>query len=113
MLLKGCHCMDLERYVCETLLLNDCGILNLDTSSGDGTHWVMRLKKCKNKLYFGSYEVQPPSKLIAYLRSPIFYNSERVEQNGEVFFGHLCLFALEQLSLGNNLQAAITFLIQL
>ena len=25
--------------------LNKCGILNLDSSSGDGTHWVMWLKR--------------------------------------------------------------------
>ena len=66
-------------------------------------------KKCNDKFYFDSYEVQPPSDLIAYLKSPIFYNSERVQENGEVFCGHLCLFALKQLSLGNNLQAVIDF----
>ena len=83
--------------------LNECDILNLDSSSGDGTHWVMWFKKGKDKLYFDSYGVQPPSELIAYLKSPIFYNSERVQQNGVVFCGHLCLFSLKQLSLGNNL----------
>ena len=29
--------------------LNECDILNLDSSSGDGTHWVMWLKKSKDK----------------------------------------------------------------
>ena len=56
--------------------LNECGILNLDSSCGDGTHWVMWFKKGKDKFYFDSYGVQPPSELIAYLKSPIFYNSE-------------------------------------
>ena len=90
--------------------LNECGILNLDSSSGDGTQRVMRFKKGKNKLYFDSYGVQPPSELIAYLKSPIAFNSERVQQNGEVFCGHLCLFTLKQLSLGNNLQTVINYL---
>ena len=107
--------MDLEEYFCETLpnkvKLNECGILNLDSSSGEGTHWVMWFKKGKDKFYFDSYGAQPPSELIAYLKSPIFYNSERVQQNCEVFCGHLCLFALKQLSLGNNLQAVINYLI--
>ena len=40
--------------------------------SGDGTHWVMWFKKGKEKFYFDSYRVQPPSELIAYLKSPIF-----------------------------------------
>ena len=91
--------------------LNECGVLNLDSSSGDGTHWVMWFKKGKDKFYFDSYGVQPPSELIVYLKSPIFYNSERVQQNGEVFCGHLCLFVLTQLSLGNNLQTVINYLI--
>ena len=65
--------------------LNECGILNLDSSSGDRTHWVMWFKKGKDKFYFDSYGVQPPSELSAYLKSPTFYNSERVQQNSDVF----------------------------
>ena len=91
--------------------LNECGILNLDSSSDGGTHWVMWFKKGKEKFYFDSYGVQPLSELIAYLKLPIFYNSERVKQDGEVVCGHLCLFALKLLSLGNNLQAVINYLI--
>ena len=29
------------------LKVNECGILNLDTSSGDGTHWIMWFKKVR------------------------------------------------------------------
>ena len=65
--------------------LYECGILNLDSSSDD---WVMWFKKGKDKFYFDSYEVLSPSELIAYLESLIVYNSERVQQNGEVFCGH-------------------------
>ena len=71
--------------------LNECGILNLDSASGDGTPGVMWFKKGKEKFYFNSYGVQPPSELITYLKSPIFYNSERVQQYGKVVCGHLCL----------------------
>ena len=76
--------------------LNDCGILNLDSSSGDGTHLIMWFKKGKDKFYYDSYGVQTPRELIAYLKLPIFYNSERVQQNGEVRCPHLCLFALKE-----------------
>ena len=115
MLLKGCYCMDLDEYFCDTLpvkaKLNECGILNLESSCGDGIHWVMWFKKGKDKFYFDSYGVQPPSEMIAYLKSPILYNSERVQQNSEVLCGHLYLFPLKQLSPGNNLQAVINYLI--
>ena len=91
--------------------LNEWGILNLDSSSSDCMHWVMWCKNGKDKLYFDSYGVQSHSEMIAHLKSPIVYNSERVQQNGEVFCGHLCLFALKQLSLINNLQSVINYLI--
>ena len=71
----------------------------------------MWLKEGNDTFYFDSYGVQDPSELIAYLKSSIFYNSERVQQSGEVSCGYLCLFALKQLSLGNNLQAVINYLI--
>ena len=45
--------------------LNECRILNLDSSSGNGTHWLMWFKKYKERFYFDSYGVQPPSELIA------------------------------------------------
>ena len=35
--------------------INECGILNLDSSSGDGTHWVMQFKKGKEKFYFDNF----------------------------------------------------------
>ena len=90
--------------------LNECGILNLDSSSGDGTHWIILFKKGKDRFYFDSLKVHPPSELIAYIKSQIFDNSERVQQNGQVLCGHLCLFALKLLSLGNNVQAVINYL---
>ena len=118
MLLKSYHCMDLKGYFFRDTLpkkakLNECGILNLDSSSGDGTQWVMWFKKGKYKFYIDSNGVQPPSHLIAYLTSPIFYNSERVQLNGEIFCGHLCIFVLKQLSLGNSLLAEINDLMYL
>ena len=100
LLLNGFRGVFLRDALPKKTNLNECCILNLDSSSGDGTHWVMWFKKGKDKFYFDSYGVQPPSELNAYLKSPIFYNSERVQQNGEVFCGHLCLFTLKQLSLG-------------
>ena len=82
---RGVFC---EPHFLKNVKLNEYGILNLNSSSGDGTHWVVWFKKSKDKFYFDSYGVQPPSELTAYQKSPIFYSSERVQQNGEVFCGH-------------------------
>ena len=63
-------------FLRDTLLkkpkLKKSGILNLDSSSGDGIHWILCFKKGKDKFYFDSYGELPPSKLIAYLKLPMF-----------------------------------------
>jgi hypothetical protein len=85
----------------------ECGILNLDNSSGNGTHWVAWAKQGGTKYYFDSYGIQPPNELINYCKNPILYNSERIQPDGQVFCGHLCLYVLKQLSLGKQFQAVI------
>ena len=38
-------------YLPKRTKLSECGILNLDSSSGDGRHWVMSFMKGKEKFY--------------------------------------------------------------
>ena len=47
----------------------ECGILNLDSSNGRGTHWVAWFKNKEDKYYFDNYGVQPPNEMIKYLQS--------------------------------------------
>ena len=85
----------------------ECGILNLDDSSGTGTHWV-GWYKCRNqKYYFDSYGLQPPQEILKYLRSPILYNTEQVQQADQVFCGHLCLYVLKEITDGKDMQDVI------
>ena len=44
-----------ERHSSYKTKLNECDILKLVSSSGDGTHWVMWFNKGKDKFYFDSY----------------------------------------------------------
>ena len=87
-------------------LKRECGILNLDGVSGRGTHWICWYTNNDN-LYFDSFGVQPPNELIEYLSSPIFYNTEKIQPDGEVVCGHLCLYVLYRLSLGEGFQEII------
>ena len=82
----------------KVLLQRECGILNLDDNSGSGTHWVAWFKSDNLKYYFDSFGIQPPLELVSYLKSPIFFNSQQVQQNGTVVCGHLCLYVLKRLS---------------
>ena len=99
---------------------NECGILNLDDENG--THWVcwykssgcrLRGSNCNvfskengvsEKYYFDSYGLRPPEELLNYLKSPIYYNTERIQPPGTVCCGHYCLHVLKELSKGENLQ---------
>ena len=78
------------------------GVFLLDTLPG--THWVAWYKNGKTKIYFDSYGVQPPLEVIKYLGSPIHYNTDQLQPAGEIFFGHLCLYILKELSTGNEFQ---------
>ena len=81
-------------------IINECGILNLDSTSADSIHWVMWFKNSKDKFYFDSYGVQPASELIAYLKSPIFYNSARVHQKARCFLRSFMSLLIEAAFVG-------------
>ena len=85
----------------------ECGILNLCDSQGSGTHWTAWIKNGKEKLYFDRYGLAPPVELVEYLKDPVYYNSERIQPDGVVICGHLCLYVLKKLSDGCNFQDVI------
>ena len=91
---------------------NECGILNFDDSNGDGTHWVAWVASVRlgQVLYFDSYGLPPPTELKKYLKSPVYYNSERIQPDDEVFCGHLCLYVLKKLQDGLGFQDVINSL---
>ena len=87
---------------------NECGILNLDDSNGGGSHWSSFLKNGKDKIYFDSYGLPPPTELVKYLNDPVYYNSERIQPVNEVFCGHLCLYVLKKTcNDGRNFQEVV------
>lgn len=72
---------------------NESGIVNLDVSAGDGTHWVAYCKRRNNVSYYDSFGVAPPTELINYLgkNSLITYSYEQDQRVDQVICGHLCL----------------------
>lgn len=74
---------------------NECGILNLQTSDEDGSHWVTYIKHGDDSIYYNSYgNLSPPQELIDYLGSNIKYNYEAFQSYDTVICGHLCLIFL-------------------
>jgi len=86
---------------------NECAIINLDDTSGDGTHGVAWFKRGDKKWYFASFGLPPPTELNDYLDGDVFYPTEQIQPRQEVFCGHLCLFVLKEMQKGKGLQEII------
>ena len=85
---------------------NECVIMNLDDTSGDGTHWVAWFKRGNDKFYFDSFGLPPPTELNDYL-GDVFHPTEQIQPRQEVFCGHFCLFVLKEMQKGKHLQEII------
>lgn len=75
----------------------ETGVINLDDSSGVGTHWVAYVKKDEDCEYFDSYgNLRPPQEFIDYISKgvsniSIKYNYNNVQNKNSYNCGHLCL----------------------
>lgn len=72
---------------------NECGIVNLDSNNGQGTHWVAYFKNKNQKEYFDSFgNLPPPKEIIKYLgKRNLKYNYHQFQKFNEFNCGHLCL----------------------
>ena len=71
----------------------ECGIVNLDNSNNEGTHWVAYVKVDKYYEYFDSFgNLKPPLQMLSYFKNcNIFYNYLSYQSFNTVNCGHLCL----------------------
>ena len=102
----------------------ECGIVNLDSKKGDGTHWIAyKIDRDQYKIdqghdqfctavYFDSYGLDPPEELARYLNCPIKTQTFQLQGPNDVICGHLCLFVLKQLAAGQKFEDIILRLCQ-
>ena len=95
----------------------ECGIVNLNTSKENGSHWTAYFKKAQRRIYFDSYGQITPIEIQNYLKTreerdiPIIQrNTDIVQPFGTSICGHLCLFVLKALSLGWTFQEVLNHL---
>lgn len=71
----------------------ESGIVNLDDSSGPGTHWTAYKKVGSRVFWFDSFgDLQPPKEIIKYFtKCSIHYNLNSFQQYNTYNCGHLCL----------------------
>jgi len=77
----------------------ESGIINLDDSSSNGTHWVAYKKNKKvyiTLIVFGN--LQPPKEIVKYFGNNINYNYERKQDFNSTNCGHLSLQFLHSIS---------------
>lgn len=71
----------------------ECGIVNLDSNDGKGTHWVAYYKNKSYKEYFDSFgNLPPPKEIVKYLGAAnLRYNYKKHQHFNTYNCGHLCL----------------------
>ena len=85
-----------------TVSNNESLILNIDDSTGDGTHWTCLYSKNEKCLYFDSYGFLPPIEIYNYCKDKeAYYNSFTIQASNEVICGHYCLYVLYRLNNGS------------
>lgn len=84
----------------------ECGVVNLDNSYNEGTHWVAYIKINNYCEYFDSYgNLKPPLEILKYLKGgQIYYNYTRYQKFNTVNCGHLCLMFLYNFFKINNIK---------
>lgn len=73
---------------------NETAIVNLDNTTGDGTHWVCYKKLQNTVYYFDSFgNLSPPQELLHYFNPAenILYNTVTWQKKNTNICGHLCL----------------------
>jgi len=89
----------------------ECGIVNLDSINGPGTHWVAYYRNGNNRIYFDSFGLDAPKELQKYLGKPYKYQTFQLQDAADSICGHLCLHVLSELCDGNTFKNIILQLI--
>lgn len=71
----------------------ECGVINLDTKLGSGSHWACYLKRYDVIFYIDSFgDLSPPKDFIKFFENyQIYYNFNQIQKFDTVICGHLCL----------------------
>lgn len=77
---------------------NESLIVNMDESSGKGTHWTSLFVTETSSYYFDSFGLPPPKEVINYCpNNNRFYNTFKIQKPEEVICGHYCVYVLYKL----------------
>lgn len=98
----GCFSLD---QLPKRISMNHGYIINLDKSTGPGTHWVAVWTGKTNTIYFDSFGVGPATEIIKFMQTinkPMFFNSYQVQNIDSEACGFFCMFFLEHMFVFDN-----------
>ena len=82
---------------------NECGIINLDTHIGPGTHWIAYRNGDKYAEYFDSFGLKMPFEISDYPSTSgkqIIYSGDEIQERDSVLCGYWCLYYLLERQMG-------------
>ena len=97
---RGCYMRDELRSLKSDNI--ECGVLNLNSSTEQGSHWTCWFKTNNDKYYFNSFGLPPPNELIHYLGSPILYSTFQLQAMTDQNCGKWCVVILKYLNEGRD-----------
>ena len=89
----------------------ECGILNLDSKDGPGTHWTAYYRDNKNNYYFSSFGDDPPLELYKYLNGDILTHTFRIQDFADKNCGEFSVLFLHLMSKGLDYFDVILFMV--
>ena len=87
-------------------LRHECGIVNLQTSDKNGSHWVCWFINGNDKVYFDSFGAPPDLRVAKYLKKKnknhTLYSTYQIQQFNDTNCGLFCLYVLNKLNNGED-----------
>ena len=88
----------------------ECGIINLDSQIGSGTHWAAYRNIDNFCEYFDSFGLKMPSEVKRHLSTSgkkIRYNGDEIQERNSVLCGYWCLYYLLERQKGKSILETI------
>ena len=95
-----------------TIMRKECGVVNLDSIIGGGTHWVTYHRDGPTAIYFDSYGLDPSLEIIRYLGCSMRTQTFQLQGPEDVICGHLCLHVLRELAAERKFEDVVLCLAQ-
>ena len=84
----------------------ECGIINLDTFEGPGTHWVCYRNLDSFVEYFDPFGLIMPNEALKYFQTsgkPVEYSMDEIQNRNTVLCGYWCLYYLLERQNGKSI----------